>query len=245
MDDMDAIFANHDQEPTSRTSVQGLRDELFTQLGPRKLKIKDPKSSRNPTDSLVSPARGVNGTGGGSRASSSASSTPRPRPTAPPDDDEEVLSDDDSPYPDNNGIIVVAATSAPWLLYKDHELLSRFRGVYLVGLPDKQTRYNLLRSLFQDVHHNLSDKEIMVVAEKTEGFTPADLMVVVKTLTYRQFSFLLSMTAARTGSAGSSSDVGSTGSQTPLSSEMSEVRPKHSTFTTLVLGFFMAKARVC
>lgn len=55
-------------------------------------------------------------------------------------------------------------------------------------------------------------------------FTPADLMVVVKTLTYRQFSFLLSMASARTGSVGSSSDVGSTGSQTPLSSEMSEVR---------------------
>ncbi|MPD00421.1 hypothetical protein E2C01_095892 [Portunus trituberculatus] len=49
-------------------------------------------------------------------------------------------------------------------------------------------------------------------------------MVVVKTLTYRQFSFLLSMSAARSGSVGSSSDVGSTGSQTPLSSEMSEVR---------------------
>lgn len=49
-------------------------------------------------------------------------------------------------------------------------------------------------------------------------------MVVVKTLTYRQFSFLLSMASARTGSVGSSSDVGSTGSQTPLSSEMSEVR---------------------
>lgn len=54
-------------------------------------------------------------------------------------------------------------------LLQDHELLSRFRGVYLVGLPDKQTRYNLLRNLFQDVHHNLTDKDIMLVAEKTEG----------------------------------------------------------------------------
>ncbi|XP_063883049.1 dentin sialophosphoprotein-like isoform X2 [Scylla paramamosain] len=221
MDDIDAIFVNHDRDPSCNSAIQSLRDELFTQLGPRKLKIKDPKSSINPTDSLVSAGRGVNGVSG-SRASSRASSS-RPRPSAPPDDDEDVFGDDvDSPYPDNNGIIVVAATSSPWMLYKDHELLSRFRGVYLVGLPDKQTRYNLLCSLFQDVHHNLSDKEIMVVAEKTEGFTPADLMVVVKTLTYRQFSFLLSMSAARSGSVASSSDVGSTGSQTPLSSEMSE-----------------------
>lgn len=222
MDDVDTIFANHDRDPECSPLVQNIRDELFTQLGPRKLKILDPKSSKNPTDSLVSASRGVNGVGG-SRASSPASSTSRPRPSAPPDEDEEeVFSDDESAYPDNNGIIVVAATSAPWMLYKDHELLSRFRGVYLVGLPDKQTRYNLLRNLFQDVHHNLSDKDIMLVAEKTEGFTPADLMVVVKTLTYRQFSFLLSMASARTGSVGSSSDVGSTGSQTPLSSEMSE-----------------------
>lgn len=41
--------------------------------------------------------------------------------------------------------------------------------MYLVGLPDKQARYNLLTTLFQDVHHSLSDKDIMTVAEKTEG----------------------------------------------------------------------------
>ncbi|XP_069984468.1 retinitis pigmentosa 1-like 1 protein [Penaeus vannamei] len=231
MDDVDAIFANHDEEPPCTTYVQAIRDELFAQLGPRKLKIVDPKSSKNPTGSaLPSPScsssgRGVNGVGGGSsRASSRASTMSRPRPSAPPDDEEDAYpEDEDSPYPDNNGIIVVAATSAPWLLYKDHELLSRFRGVYLVGLPDKQARYNLLTTLFQDVHHSLSDKDIMTVAEKTEGFTPADLMVVVKTLTYRQFSYLLSMTSPHVGSVdGSSSELGSSGSRTPLSSEMSE-----------------------
>uniref|UniRef100_A0A0N7Z9Z1 ATPase AAA-type core domain-containing protein n=1 Tax=Scylla olivacea TaxID=85551 RepID=A0A0N7Z9Z1_SCYOL len=117
MDDIDAIFVNHDREPSCNSAIQSLRDELFTQLGPRKLKIKDPKSSINPTDSLVSAGRGVNGISG-SRASSRASSS-RPRPSAPPDDDEDVFGDDvDSPYPDNNGIIVVAATSSPWMLYK-------------------------------------------------------------------------------------------------------------------------------
>lgn len=49
-------------------------------------------------------------------------------------------------------------------------------------------------------------------------------MVVVKTLTYRQFSYLLSMTSPHVGSVdGSSSELGSSGSRTPLSSEMSEV----------------------
>ncbi|XP_042860074.1 retinitis pigmentosa 1-like 1 protein [Penaeus japonicus] len=231
MDDVDAIFSDHDLEPRCSASVQVIRDELFAQLGPRKLKIVDPKSSKNPTGStLPSPScsssgRGVNGVSGSSRASSRASTMSRPpRPSAPPNDEDDVYpEDEDSPYPDNNGIIVVAATSAPWLLYKDHELLSRFRGVYLVGLPDKQARYNLLTTLFQDVHHSLSDKDIMTVAEKTEGFTPADLMVVVKTLTYRQFSYLLTMTSPHVGSVdGSSSDLGSSGSRTPLSSEMSE-----------------------
>lgn len=224
MDDVDAIFSNHDEEPSCSSQIQAIRDELFAQLGSRKLKIDDPKSSRNPTNCVLSSGGGRGATNGvdGSRASSRASSShSRPQPSAPPDDEEDVFQDDDSSYPDNNGIIVVAATSTPWLLYKDHELLSRFRGVYLVGLPDKQTRYNLLKSLFQNVHHNLTDQDIMVVAEKTEGFTPADLMVVVKTLTYRQFSFLLSMTT-HGGSVGSSSEMGSSGSQTPLSSEMSE-----------------------
>ena len=118
MDDIDAIFSNHDEEPCCRASVQSLRDELFVQLGPRKLKIMDAKSSQNPTNSLVGSGRGVNGTSGGSRASSRASTTTRHHPSAPPDDEEDVFSDDDSPFPDNNGIIVVAATSAPWLLYK-------------------------------------------------------------------------------------------------------------------------------
>ncbi|KAK7071274.1 hypothetical protein SK128_015988 [Halocaridina rubra] len=224
MDDVEAIFSNHDEHPACSTSVQSIRDELFAQLGSRKLKIEDPKSSKNPTNSILNSGGGRGAANGvnGSRASSRASSVhSKPRPSAPPDDDEDSFLEDESSYPDNNGIIVVAATSAPWLLYKDHELLSRFRGVYLVGLPDKQTRYNLLKTLFQDVHHNLTDQELMVVAEKTEGFTPADLMVVVKTLTYRQFSFLLSMTA-HGGSVRSSSEIGSSGSQTPLSSEISE-----------------------
>lgn len=56
------------------------------------------------------------------------------------------------------------------LLFQDHEILSRFRGVYLVGLPDKQARYNLLKTLLKDVQHNLSDKDIMHAAEKTEGY---------------------------------------------------------------------------
>ncbi|KAK3872684.1 hypothetical protein Pcinc_022233 [Petrolisthes cinctipes] len=228
MDDVDAIFSNHDDEPSCPQNIQQIRDELFTQLGPRKLKIIDPKSSKNPTDAVLGGGGSggsvkMNGVSSNSRASSRASTVSQHRPSAPPDEDEDVFDDEhDSAYPDNNGIIVVAATSAPWLLYKDHELLSRFRGVYLVGLPDKQTRYTLLRALFTDLHHNLTDKDIMLVAEKTEGFTPADLMVVVKTLTYRQFSLLLSLASAHTASVGSSSDVGSTGSQTPLSSEISE-----------------------
>ncbi|XP_045616029.2 LOW QUALITY PROTEIN: uncharacterized protein [Procambarus clarkii] len=226
MDDVDSIFSNHDEDPACSALIQSIRDELFVQLGPRKLKIVDPKSAKNPTESSSDSESGGDGRGGmksvGGSIGSRTSTLSRPRPSAPPDEDDDVVDEEDSQYPDNNGIIVVAATSTPWLLYKDHELLSRFRGVYLVGLPDKGTRYNLLNSLFHDVHHNLSEKDIMVVADKTEGFTPADLMVVVKTLTYRQFSFLLSMASAHAGSVGSSSDVGSTGSHTPQSSELSE-----------------------
>ncbi|XP_076056145.1 uncharacterized protein LOC143034092 [Oratosquilla oratoria] len=225
MDDVDAIFTNHDS-PSVSPVVEAIRDELFHELGPRKLKIVDPKSSKNPTRNLINPKTGNCSTTSSSSGrstlgsrSSRASAMNRLRPSAPPEEDEDdTFDEDDSPYPDNNGIIVVAATSTPWLLYKDHELLSRFRGVYLVGLPDKDTRYNILKNLLQDVHHNLSDQQIMIAAEKTEGYTPADLMVVVKTLSYRQLSFLLSMTQGH----GSSSD-GSTGSRTPLSSDMSEI----------------------
>lgn len=121
MDDVDAIFSNHDDDPSCPLDVQQIRDELFSQLGPRKLKIIDPKSSKNPTDTVLGgggSAR-MNGVSGSSRASSRASTFSQHRPSAPPDEDEDVFDDEhDSTYPDNNGIIVVAATSAPWLLYK-------------------------------------------------------------------------------------------------------------------------------
>lgn len=156
MDDVDAIFANHDDEPPCTTYVQAIRDELFAQLGPRKLKIVDPKSSKNPTGSaLPSPScsssgRGVNGVGGGSsRASSRASTMSRPRPSAPPDDEEDAYpEDEDSPYPDNNGIIVVAATSAPWLLYKASRVLSRLPFYGLIRHDSNRCFCNVLLAYF-------------------------------------------------------------------------------------------------
>ncbi|KAF2366734.1 ATPase AAA-type core [Trinorchestia longiramus] len=217
LDDVDSIFADHDKERTCTPQVQQIREEIFSELGPRKLKIHDPESAHNPTQQLVQNSPGGSSS---SRGSSRSSSLSRPRPSAPELND----SYDESLYPDNNGIIVVAATSTPWLLYKDHELLSRFRGVYLVGLPDKGSRYTLLQNLLKEVHHSLSDEDIMEIAEKTQGFTPADLMVVMKTLSYRQFSFLLSMVNGREADGGGQSMSGSdgnSGSTTP-SSELTE-----------------------
>ena len=48
-------------------------------------------------------------------------------------------------------------------------MLSRFRGVYLVGMPDVDSRFTLLRNLLAEVHHELTDEEIMYVAEQTHG----------------------------------------------------------------------------
>ncbi|XP_018020132.1 uncharacterized protein LOC108676555 isoform X2 [Hyalella azteca] len=217
LDDVDSIFANHDNEHSCGPPVQQIREEIFSQLGPRKLKIHDPESTHNPTQQQVHSSPGGSSS---SRGSSRSSSLSRPRPSAPELND----SYDESLYPDNNGIIVVAATSSPWLLYKDHELLSRFRGVYLVGLPDKGARYTLLQTLLREVHHCLSDDDIMEVAQKTQGFTPADLMVVMKTLSYRQFSFLLSMVNGREADGGERSGSGSDGNSrsTTPSSELTE-----------------------
>lgn len=133
MDDVDAIFSNHDEDPSCTGPVQSIRDELFTQLGPRKLKIADPKSNKNPTNSTLGSGGGGQGgrnkVGGflESQAFSRASTLSRLQPSAPPEEDEDIFDDEDSTYPDNNGIIVVAATSTPWLLYKVWTLVKRIR----------------------------------------------------------------------------------------------------------------------
>ena len=54
-------------------------------------------------------------------------------------------------------------------MLQDHELLSRFRGVYLVGLPDEPSRYTLLQTLLRELHHSLTDDDIRLLAQKTQG----------------------------------------------------------------------------
>ena len=56
LDDVDSVFANHDQvkEGFGAAPIQDIRSEIFSQLGPRKLRIYDPKSTHNPTQQEVS-----------------------------------------------------------------------------------------------------------------------------------------------------------------------------------------------
>ncbi|KAB7507561.1 putative 26S protease subunit YTA6 [Armadillidium nasatum] len=166
LDDIDYIFSNHDLNPPHNEFSDSLRQELYKQLGHRKLKVFDPNSTKNPVQHKLPPS-------------------PSPTSKRPHEEEDET--------PDNNGLIVVAATSSPWRLYKDHELLSRFRGVYLVGLPDEEARYHLIKQLMQKVQHNLTDEDFWVIADKTRGYTPSDILMLAKALSYEQFAFLFPM----------------------------------------------------
>ena len=53
LDDVENIFANHEQHPPCEPLVQSIREEIFLELGPRKLKIQDPDSATNPTQQQV------------------------------------------------------------------------------------------------------------------------------------------------------------------------------------------------
>ncbi|EPR58789.1 vacuolar protein sorting-associated protein vps4, putative [Toxoplasma gondii ME49] len=79
---------------------------------------------------------------------------------------------------DAPGVLVLGATNVPWAL--DSAIRRRFERRVYIPLPDLRARLQLVSLSLGTTPHQLGDAEFDTLARQTEGFSGADISVVVR-----------------------------------------------------------------
>ncbi|KAK8866314.1 hypothetical protein M9Y10_009274 [Tritrichomonas musculus] len=79
---------------------------------------------------------------------------------------------------DNKGVLLIAATNLPWAL--DPAMRRRFEKRIYVPLPDSDARLALIQGKLKDASHSLTNQDIRELAQSTEGFSGADISILVR-----------------------------------------------------------------
>ena len=79
---------------------------------------------------------------------------------------------------DNDGIIILGATDIPWTL--DSAVRRQFKKKIYIPLPDKDARSRMFEIHIGDTPNQLSLSDYEQLAHKTEGYSGADIGVVVR-----------------------------------------------------------------
>jgi len=82
----------------------------------------------------------------------------------------------------NEGILVLGATNTPWDL--DSAIRRRFEKRVYIPLPDLHARATMIKLHIGNTPHSLSDRDFETLAARTEGFSGADLSVLVRDALY-------------------------------------------------------------
>jgi transitional endoplasmic reticulum ATPase len=72
-------------------------------------------------------------------------------------------------------IVVIAATNKPEMIDPAFLRPGRFDKVFLVGLPDKEARKDILKVQLSNRSHNISEKEFEGLCDSLEGYSGADI----------------------------------------------------------------------
>ncbi|XP_050438883.1 vacuolar protein sorting-associated protein 4-like [Adelges cooleyi] len=78
----------------------------------------------------------------------------------------------------NEGILVLGATNIPWVL--DAAIRRRFEKRIYIPLPAEHARLEMLKQNLGNTYHRLTEKDLKQLAAKTEGYSGADISIVVR-----------------------------------------------------------------
>jgi len=82
----------------------------------------------------------------------------------------------------NEGILVLGATNIPWQL--DSAIRRRFEKRVYIPLPEEPARRVMFKLHLGATRHTLTDEDMKYLASKTDGYSGADLGVVVRDAIY-------------------------------------------------------------
>ncbi|MBN3274347.1 VPS4A protein, partial [Polyodon spathula] len=78
----------------------------------------------------------------------------------------------------NDGILVLGATNIPWVL--DAAIRRRFEKRIYIPLPEEPARAQMFRLHLGNTPRNLSEADLRELAKKTQGYSGADISVIVR-----------------------------------------------------------------
>ncbi|KAL5467314.1 hypothetical protein EMCRGX_G031526, partial [Ephydatia muelleri] len=79
---------------------------------------------------------------------------------------------------DNDGILVLGATNIPWGL--DAAIRRRFEKRIYIPLPEEEARRRLFELNIGNVLGDIKPEDLSKLAQKTEGYSGADISIVVR-----------------------------------------------------------------
>lgn len=79
---------------------------------------------------------------------------------------------------DNDGILVLGATNIPWVL--DSAIRRRFEKRIFIPLPEEHARLVMFKLHLGNTAHVLTEDNLKALAGKTEGYSGADISIIVR-----------------------------------------------------------------
>ncbi|XP_052445288.1 vacuolar protein sorting-associated protein 4B-like isoform X1 [Carassius gibelio] len=79
---------------------------------------------------------------------------------------------------DNEGILVLGATNIPWTL--DSAIRRRFEKLIHIPLPEQQARSSMFKLHLGSTPNNLNESDFITLGKKTDGYSGADISIVVR-----------------------------------------------------------------
>lgn len=79
---------------------------------------------------------------------------------------------------DNDGVLVLGATNIPWVL--DSAIRRRFEKRIYIPLPEEPARLVMFKLHLGNTFNTLNEDELKILAKKSEGYSGADISIVVR-----------------------------------------------------------------